>query len=86
MAHAGLTEMRALIFELRPESLEMEGLVVALTKQVAGIARAPRHRSRAGTVRGTDVPLPAKEALYRIAQEALQNAVKTRTPTGWTCA
>jgi signal transduction histidine kinase len=31
MAQAGLTEMRALIFELRPESLEVEGLVTALT-------------------------------------------------------
>ncbi len=37
LAHAGLTEMRALIFELRPESLEMEGLVVALTKRTAAV-------------------------------------------------
>ena len=28
-------EMRALIFELRPESLEAEGLVAALEKQTA---------------------------------------------------
>src|SRR6266581_6516271 len=35
LAGAGLAEMRALIFELRPESLEIEGLVAALTKQVA---------------------------------------------------
>ena len=35
LAEAGLAEMRALLFELRPESLEAEGLVVALTKQVA---------------------------------------------------
>src|SRR5690348_4552957 len=35
LAEAGLAEMRALIFELRPESLELEGLVAALTKQVA---------------------------------------------------
>src|SRR5215472_1064966 len=34
LAEAGLTEMRALIFELRPESLETEGLVAALNKQV----------------------------------------------------
>ena len=37
LAHAGLTEMRALIFELRPESLEVEGLVAALTKQTAAV-------------------------------------------------
>lgn len=29
--------MRALIFELRPESLEPKGLVAALTKQTAAI-------------------------------------------------
>ncbi|MPZ22233.1 MAG: hypothetical protein GEU28_01515 [Dehalococcoidia bacterium] len=33
LAEAGLTEMRSLIFELRPESLEQEGLRVALEKQ-----------------------------------------------------
>src|SRR6266700_2590129 len=35
LAEAGLAEMRALIFELRPESLEIERLVAALTKQLA---------------------------------------------------
>lgn len=42
LAEAGLAEMRALIFELRPESLENEGLVAALTKQCDAL-RA-RHR------------------------------------------
>ena len=36
-----LAEMRALIFELRPESLEREGLVAALAKQ--GAALQARH-------------------------------------------
>jgi signal transduction histidine kinase len=36
-----LAEMRALIFELRPESLESEGLVAALAKQ--GAALQARH-------------------------------------------
>ena len=34
LAEAGLAEMRALIFELRPKSLASEGLITALTKQV----------------------------------------------------
>src|ERR1051326_9043568 len=34
LVEAGLAEMRALIFELRPEFLETEGLVAALSKQV----------------------------------------------------
>ena len=37
LAEAGLAEMRALIFELRPESLETEGLVAALIKQTAAL-------------------------------------------------
>ena len=37
LAEAGLAEMRALIFELRPEFLSQEGLVAALQRQVAAV-------------------------------------------------
>jgi signal transduction histidine kinase len=76
LAGVGLAEMRALIFELRPESLEREGLVSALHKQ-ADAAQA-RHgiAVRVSAVDEPEVPLAAKEALYRIAQEALQNVAK----------
>lgn len=76
LAEAGLAEMRALIFELRPESLENEGLVVALTKQCASL------RARHGIVVELDLcdepplALAAKESLYRVAREALHNIVK----------
>ncbi|HYH12358.1 MAG TPA: histidine kinase, partial [Thermomicrobiales bacterium] len=76
LAEAGLAEMRALIFELRPEALEQEGLVAALEKQVAAL------RSRYGlevelTRSGELAADPSvEEALYRIAQEALNNVVK----------
>jgi PAS domain S-box-containing protein len=76
LAEAGEAEMRALIFELRPESLEAEGLVAALNKQIEAL-RA-RH---AIAIEGVDAeepeqPLEVKEALYRITQEALHNTVK----------
>lgn len=76
MSATAVAEMRALVFELRPESLEQEGLVAALTRQ----ADAVRARSGA-TVRfdlcaEPNVSLDIKEALYRIAQEAMQNVVK----------
>jgi PAS domain S-box-containing protein len=77
LTQAGLAEMRALIFELRPESLESEGLVVALEKQ----ASAVRARQRLN-IDLTLCPEPewlsldAKEALYRIAQESMHNTVK----------
>jgi PAS domain S-box-containing protein len=76
LAEAGLAEMRALIFELRPESLAQEGLIAALTKQVASL-RA-RHQIEVNTVFGDepDIALESKEALYRIAQESLHNVVK----------
>lgn len=76
LADAALTEMRALIFELRPKSLETEGLVAALTKQAE--ATHARHRLVVNTRFCEEPPLsmPIKEALYRITQEALHNIVK----------
>ena len=76
LAEAGMTEMRALIFELRPESLQSEGLIAALEQQAAAL-RA-RHEIPVHTTLGEepDLPLETKEALYRIAQEALHNTVK----------
>jgi signal transduction histidine kinase len=76
LAQAGLAEMRALIFELRPESLEKEGLVTALEKQA--VALRARHEIEVETILCDEpgISIESKEALYRIAQEALHNAVK----------
>jgi signal transduction histidine kinase len=76
LAEAGLAEMRALIFELRPESLETEGLVSALTKQAAALQA--RHEIAVSTelCDEPNLPLRAKQELYRIAQEAMHNIVK----------
>jgi len=76
LAEAGLAEMHALIFELRPESLEMEGLMAALTKQVAVLRARYKLTVEADLVDEPDLSLEKKEALYRIAQEALHNIVK----------
>ena len=68
--------MRALIFELRPESLETEGLVSALSKQAAAL-RA-RHELIVSTelCDEPDLNLHIKQEVYRIAQEAIHNTVK----------
>ncbi|MDP9484243.1 MAG: GAF domain-containing protein [Actinomycetota bacterium] len=76
LAEAGLAEMRALIFELRPESLATEGLVAALGKQAAAVEARHGIGVRKEFPEEPDVPLPVKEAIYRVAQEALHNAVK----------
>lgn len=76
LADAGLAEMRALIFELRPDSLEKEGLAAALSKQAAAI-KARHHLSVSIDLNTEPVlSIETKEALYRIAQEALQNCIK----------
>ncbi|HLF79837.1 MAG TPA: histidine kinase, partial [Dehalococcoidia bacterium] len=76
LAEAGLAEMRALIFELRPESLEIEGLVAALDKQIA--ATAARYNVAVESDLGEEPPLPLsdKEVFYRVGQEALHNMIK----------
>jgi signal transduction histidine kinase len=81
LAQAALTEMRALIFELRPESLENEGLVMALTKQAESVQA--RHGIQVEVELGEEpsYPIEMKEAIYRIAREALHNIVKHANAT-----
>jgi signal transduction histidine kinase len=76
LAEAGLAEMRALIFELRPESLETEGLAVAHAKQAA--SNQARHGIEVQIELGDEpqMVLATKESLYRVAREALHNVVK----------
>lgn len=76
LSEGGLAEMRALIFELRPESLENEGLVAALAKQATAIQA--RHHIEVKTFfeEEPDASLTTKEVLYRVGQEALNNIVK----------
>jgi signal transduction histidine kinase len=76
LAEAGLAEMRALIFELRPESLEIEGLVAALTKQVAVLRTRYKLNVEVDLGEEPDLSMEMKHALYRIAQEAFHNIVK----------
>jgi signal transduction histidine kinase len=76
LTEAALAEMRALIFELRPESLEREGLVAALAKQGAALQARHDLTVQADLCEEPALPLKAKQELYRIAQEALHNTVK----------
>jgi PAS domain S-box-containing protein len=80
LTHGGLKEMRALIFELRPESLEKEGLIAALTRQVEALSARHNIEVAMSLCDEPDLPLAAKEALYRISLEALQNAIRHARP------
>jgi PAS domain S-box-containing protein len=76
LAEAAVAEMRALIFELRPESLAKEGLVTALDKQASALRARYGLKVETTLPEEPQLPFAAKEALYRVAQEALHNVVK----------
>lgn len=72
-----LKEIRRLIFDLRPMSLDEIGLVTALRQYTAKYEE--RHRIRAEVrARGEErrLPVSLETALYRIVQEALTNIWK----------
>src|SRR5215218_1339733 len=76
LARGAMEELRAVVFELRPASLEQEGLGQALRKHVDVLRRVT---GRAIELRvGAPPPLRAAAAgqVFRIAQEALQNALR----------
>ena len=77
LASGALAEMRALIFELRPEALAEEGLVAALSRQAAAVsAREQLPVAVDGPPDRLSLPAGAEENSYRIVLEALHNAVK----------
>ena len=76
LAEAGLAEMRALIFELRPDFLETEGLVVALIKQVDVLRARYKLTVEAELDQEPPLALDRKYALYRVGQDALHNIVR----------
>ena len=78
LAQEALTEMRALLFELRPSALAEEGLAAALEKLVASY-RARMDAPLVYTYTGeaaVRLPEETETAIFRIVQEALGNAVK----------
>jgi PAS domain S-box-containing protein len=76
LADLALTEMRALIFDLRPESLEREGLAAGLTKHISALRVRYGIEITCDIPEEPAVPLSVKETVYGIVREALQNAVK----------
>jgi signal transduction histidine kinase len=68
--------MRALVFELKPEALETDGLIASLEKQVSSLHTRHAIDVDFADCEEPDIPLPIKEAVYRIAQEAIHNTIK----------
>jgi signal transduction histidine kinase len=76
-----LKEMRLLVYELRPLALRREGLAGALRQRLDAVERRAGVEARLLTEGEVELPAPVEEGLYRIAQEALNNALKHAAPT-----
>jgi signal transduction histidine kinase len=77
LAQGALAEMRALIFQLRPMTLQEEGLISALKKHLSALHS--RHSLDVELqVTGAERRLAAsiEDAAFRIIQESLNNVVK----------
>ena len=76
LTRGALAEMRTLLLELRPAALvdtDMADLLHQLAESITGRARVPVSVEGA---HACDLPPAVKVALYRIAQEALNNIAK----------
>jgi PAS domain S-box-containing protein len=76
LTRGALAEMRTLLFELRPAALadaDLNDLLRQLAESVIGRARVPVALEINGEC---EIPADVKIALYRIAQEALNNIAK----------
>jgi signal transduction histidine kinase len=84
IAQQALKEMRLLVYELRPPVLEQEGLVGALQGRLDAVESRAGLTARLLVEGEADLPVPVEEAFYRIALEALNNALKHAAATAVT--
>jgi signal transduction histidine kinase len=79
-----LKEMRLLIYELRPPVLAQEGLISALQQRLDAVEGRAGIETRLIVEGDAQVPRLCEEAFYRIAMEALNNALKHAEATAVT--
>lgn len=75
-AQEALREMRLLIFELRPSVVELQGLVPALRARLEAVEERAGMGVEFNVEGNLDLNDKTQDGLYRIAQEALNNALK----------
>jgi signal transduction histidine kinase len=69
-------ELRSLIFELRPPRLAADGLVATIGKDIDVLGRAHRLKADVRVHGVPELDSSTEVELYRIVQEALNNAVR----------
>lgn len=75
-ATAALAEMRGLVYGLRPKSIERDGLATTLGDHVDALRRSHEASIEARVEPADGLSLDQETAFLRVAQEALQNALK----------
>jgi signal transduction histidine kinase len=75
-AQEALREMRMLIFELRPSVLGQMGLQAALSQRLKSVEEKLGLQAAFKWRVSTPLEAPVEEALYGIAQEALNNVIR----------
>jgi signal transduction histidine kinase len=81
LSREAAAQLRSVIFELRPADLETDGLIPTLRKHVDVLGRAYNLPVEVSAADVAPLPPSVELALFRIAQEALHNAVKHAAPT-----
>jgi len=76
-----LKEMRLLVYELRPLPLEKQGLAGALQQRLDAVEKRAGIKARLVVEGRLDLPARLEEELYRLVQEALNNALKHAAAT-----
>jgi signal transduction histidine kinase len=76
LARGAMDELRSVVFELRPASLEAEGLAQVLRKHVEVLRRVSGQAIELRIAAPPPLRAEAAGQVFRIAQEALQNALR----------
>ncbi len=84
MTQQALKEMRLLVYELRPLALREIGLVRALQQRLDTVERRAGVDAHLNIEQEIELPSTIEEEFFRIASEALNNAMKHATPTSVT--
>jgi len=80
ISQQALKEMRLLVYELRPLALSGVGLVGALQQRLDAVERRSGVEVEFSIDEELELPASVEEELYRIAMEALNNALKHANP------
>lgn len=76
ISQQALQEMRLLVYELRPQILQKEGLVGALEHRLAAVERRAGINARMHDAQQIDLPQKIEEEIFYLSMEALNNALK----------